>query len=184
MSVSIDNYIKSSEILNSQEFKDKSFWEDPKSYWMPVDFKPKTRKQRLVYEIWEPFVKSGEIKFAGFEYWSNVLENGLALDAHIDRDEKLFQDTGKSAHPLVGSVYYPIVDYVVGGQLLIYKNGLDAEPTETIAPAQNRTVFFEAGKVWHKVAPVVSGTRAHFAINIWDKEPYGVGKDGGMLLET
>lgn len=184
MSVAVDDYIKSPEILNSQEFKDKNFWIDPKSYWLPVDFKPKTRKQKLVFELWRPFISNEEIKFAGFEYWSNVLESGRSLDAHKDRDEKLFEDTGENAHPLVGSVYYPIIDSVVGGQLMIYKDGIEAEPTETIPPAQNRIVFFEAGKLWHKVAPVISGTRAHFAVNVWEKEPYGVGKEGGMLLEN
>lgn len=180
MSVCVDNYLKDKEILSSKEFLDKEFWRNQPSRWLGVFEKPRTRFQKLVYTLWEPLIRSEEHKFEGFEFWSNVLESGANLEPHRDRDEKLFLDTGKEDFPMVGSVYYPIVQNVLGGELKIFGNGVSCDPTEIIQPVQNRIVFFEAGKHWHTVAPVTSGTRVHFAINVWEKKPYGLGKDGGI----
>lgn len=183
MSLCIDNYIKSPEILSSKEFQDTNFWTDTTSYWLPIDFKPRTRRQRLVSELWQPIVDSQELKIAGFEYWSGVNRNNTYLQTHRDRDEKLFEDTGENVYPLVGSVYYPLIDSLEGGELVIYQKEIDSEPFEKLPPVQNRIVFFDSGHLWHKICKVTSGTRVHFAVNVWETEPYGLGKEGGMNIE-
>lgn len=183
MSVVVDDYIKDRIILDSKEFADPSFWESKGSFWYNPDNPPQTRMQELVYTLWEPFITSREIPFAGFEYWSAVLRKGRTLEAHRDRDEKLFSDTGKEQFPIVGSVYYPIIKDVTGGELLIYKEGSQEELLDKIQPKQNRMVFFESGKLWHKVSQIGSGERVHFAVNVWKQEPYGLGKEGGISVE-
>lgn len=184
---SVDDYIKDQDTLSSNFFNDKEFWVNRGSLWLGSNEEPRTHLQKLIHMFWKPVIEEHKISFAGFEYWSSVLEGDSntmrneSLDLHRDMDEKYFEDTDDKRFPMFGSVFYPIVDSVQGGELIIYDD--NAEPLHTFEPKRNRIVFFESGRFWHRVTPVTDGTRVHFAINIWDEIPYGLDKEDGIGRE-
>lgn len=96
------------------------------------------------------------------EYWSNVMDPGDQVPTHQDKDETLYQTTGKVITPIFSAVYYPSVSGFVGGELEL--QGV------TITPRTNRSVIF-AGHLLHRVCQVRSGTRHSIVINGWAGAP-------------
>lgn len=93
----------------------------------------------------------------GCEYWSNY---GTRPDWHIDKDEKLFTETGNINCPICSIVYYADID-TIGGNFI----------TEniTIKPITNRMIVFSPN-INHKVEPY-TGTRLSVAVNPWTTKP-------------
>ena len=97
-------------------------------------------------------------KFSGFEIWSH---NNTKPPPHYDKDEVLYQTTGKLNFPLCSMVFYIEVTNVQGGKLFIND--------DAVIPKTNRLVIF-GPKVWHSVEPF-SGIRKVLLINPWVKKP-------------
>lgn len=95
----------------------------------------------------------------GSEYWAHY---GTRPDWHVDKDEKLYQMSGNTEHPICSIVYYADVD-VEGGDFMT--------ETATVKPVTNRMVVFSPGLV-HGVAPY-TGTRLSVAVNPWAIKPLG-----------
>lgn len=82
----------------------------------------------------------------GTEIWSNV--NEVVPHWHVDKDEKLHEETGQMSYPLCTILYYPIVDdNLEGGRITLYE-----ENSVVITPKTNRVVFFSSD-IPHIVEP-------------------------------
>ena len=95
--------------------------------------------------------------------------------------EKLFRG------PVIGCVYYPHTNDVVGGFLemhpnVVIENSYNAlesdniknnispiEQRERIACKPNRLIIFDAGHTVHNTTPPISGVRKVMVINVWHK---------------
>lgn len=95
----------------------------------------------------------------GSEYWAHY---GTRPDWHVDKDEKLYETSGNTAHPLCSLVYYADVD-VVGGDFMT--------ETARVKPITNRMLVFAPGLL-HGVEPF-TGTRLSVAVNPWVNKPLG-----------
>jgi len=95
----------------------------------------------------------------GSEYWAHY---GSRPDWHIDKDEKLYQMSGNTEHPICSVVYYADID-AVGGNFLT--------ETVTVKPVTNRMVVFSPGLL-HGVEEY-TGTRLSVAVNPWSRKPLG-----------
>ncbi len=94
----------------------------------------------------------------GVEYWANYNSQS---DWHIDKDEKLYKQTGQLKHPICSIVYYANINDIVGGNLIT--------ATESISPITNRMVIFSSN-VLHRVEPY-TGARLSVAVNPWSNKP-------------
>ena len=83
---------------------------------------------------------------------------------HFDKDEILYKKK-IFEHPLFGLIYYPLVESLHGGELLL-------ETGISVTPKSNRLVLFSTGKIRHNVEKY-EGYRHSFLINIWDKKKLG-----------
>lgn len=91
----------------------------------------------------------------GYELWSQY--NTKPSTWHYDKDE-FIKETGVLAFPICSIIYYPYVDVISGGNLLI-------ECGTEIAPKTNRLVLFSPG-VYHSVEHF-EGERVSILINPW-----------------
>jgi predicted 2-oxoglutarate/Fe(II)-dependent dioxygenase YbiX len=174
--VIIDDFIKDQNLLNDIN-KDSTFfgpngnfmWWD--GWWnSPVD----TVKKRLIEYIWKDNSFLDLKGIFGFEYWTGVYgpsKEHKDLPTHFDKDELLYEETGKMVSPVMGTVFYPSPIPFEGGYLEIDSKG---EKTEVIQAKYNRLVIFPAGDLPHRVTPVLSGTRHAIAINLWNQVPLAV----------
>lgn len=104
-----------------------------------------------------------ETKVVGVEQWSFHTDFTLLPDKHQDRDEELFEKTGKLSFPLCSCVIYLSVEELVGAELEIGDTKIVPEPGMLVLIAP---------KVWHRVADIVSGKRHSLNYNFWDKPLY------------
>ncbi len=93
----------------------------------------------------------------GSEYWAHY---GTRPDWHVDKDERLYDNSGVIECPLCSIVYYADID-VVGGNFVT--------ETLSIKPITNRLIAFHPGLL-HSVEPF-TGTRLAVAVNPWNKKP-------------
>jgi hypothetical protein len=190
MRVVIDNFIKDQDLLRDIS-NDINFFSDPGVYYWWDGWwngEAKSLKHRLIEHIWADNCPLSEaIAIRGFEYWTGIqtadpnmgFENNLG--GHFDKDEELFELTGKIVTPSMGTVYYPEQSEFEGGMLEIYSEGEDKEP-EVVYAKPNRLVIFDAGKYVHSVRPVTKGTRKAIAINLWLTLPLGK-QNNNMSIE-
>ncbi len=94
----------------------------------------------------------------GTEYWAHY---GTRPDWHIDKDEKLYERTGKLECPICSIVYYANIDNVIGGNFVTC--------TDSIKPITNRMLIFSPNLL-HRVEPY-TGTRLSIALNPWAHKP-------------
>src|SRR6056300_1052654 len=107
--VIIDDFIKDQNLLNDIN-KDSTFfgpngnfmWWD--GWWnSPVD----TVKKRLIEYIWKDNSFLDLKGIFGFEYWTGVYgpsKEHKDLPTHFDKDELLYEETGKMVSPVMGTV--------------------------------------------------------------------------------
>lgn len=93
----------------------------------------------------------------GSEYWAHY---GTRPDWHVDKDEKLHEETGEIRCPICSIVYYADIN-VVGGNFVT--------DTSMVKPVTNRMLVFSPN-VRHCVAPY-TGTRLSVAVNPWACKP-------------
>ena len=190
MIVVIDDFIKDQTLLDNIS-NDDSFFQDPGVYYWWDGWwnsQVNTTKKELIQYIWANNVPiTATYDLSGFEYWTGIQTHNTEtghdnkLDIHFDKDESLFENTGKISTPMIGTVYYPEQDEFEGGMLLIYTNGVD-NPPETIYAKANRLIIFDAGEVVHAVSTVTKGIRKAIAINLWESEPFEK-QNGNMAIE-
>ena len=107
-----------------------------------------------------------------YELWKHessrsIPQNVLSiLPWHLDKDEKLYDKIGILDVPLFGLIYYPLIESLQGGELIL-------EDGTTIIPRFNRMVLFSTGTIKHMVSEY-EGRRHSFLINIWDKKNLGI----------
>ena len=93
----------------------------------------------------------------GYEFWTRL--NRCVSDWHCDKDEKLYDEQKIVSYPLCTIIYYPHVDNMRGGELL-----LDGDK---ILPKTNRLVIFAPG-IPHNVEDF-TGERISMMVNPWNR---------------
>ena len=192
MIVVIDNFIKDPALLNeiAQNYSD--IFKDPGNYkyWTGWWNSPANNTTKKIIEyVWgENCPVNASYNIDGFEYWTGIqteqsLDDGWndELPVHFDKDESIFEKTGETVTPIIGSVYYPAGQDFDGGDLAIYSDGRDSTP-EVIKAKPNRFIIFDAGKDLHMVQQVTRGIRKAIAINLWENEPYSK-QIGDLIIE-
>jgi len=103
--------------------------------------------------------------YYNYELWK--YESGIYNPPpwHLDKDEELYDKTGILDVPLFGLIYYPLIESLQGGELIL-------EDGTVIIPRSNRMVLFSTGTIQHMVSSY-QGYRKSFLINIWDKKNLG-----------
>ena len=177
----IDGFVKDTDLLRqiqqSEEFWKLGYhWYD--GWWNNV---ATTLRQHLITYIWRDHCPMHErISLSGFEHWVGIYKANetvsndggeFSLISHFDKDEKLWDSTGKIVTPKIGTIFYPdpCNNEMEGGYLKVWKTH-DTDfnaPYELIEAKYNRLVIFDASQL-HAVTPVTKGTRKAIAINLWD----------------
>ena len=93
----------------------------------------------------------------GYEFWTRL--NTCVKGWHRDKDEKLFDEENILSFPICTMIYYPYVDNMKGGELLL--------GSDKILPKTNRLVIFGAG-IPHNVEDF-TGNRISMMVNPWAK---------------
>lgn len=158
------------------------FWD---GWWKS---EPNTLSKKIIKNIWENNLPFDKNDICGFEYWTRTFNPGQYLDTHVDEDTFLYAKEKLFRGPVIGCVYYPHINEVVGGFLELHpnivkentykaleseniKNNISApEERERIACKPNRLIIFDAGHVVHNTTPPISGIRRVMIINVWHKD--------------
>ena len=93
----------------------------------------------------------------GYEFWTRL--NRCVSDWHCDKDEKLYDEQKIVSYPLCTIIYYPHVDNMRGGELLL--------GSDKILPKTNRLVIFAPG-IPHNVESF-TGDRISMIVNPWNR---------------
>ena len=93
----------------------------------------------------------------GYEFWTRL--NRCVSDWHCDKDEKLYDEQKVVSYPLCTIIYYPHVDNMRGGELLL--------GSDKILPKTNRLVIFAPG-IPHNVESF-TGDRISMMVNPWNR---------------
>ena len=93
----------------------------------------------------------------GSEYWAHY---GTRPDWHVDKDEKLYEQSKVLKYPICSIVYYADIN-VVGGNFVT--------ETSMVKPVTNRMLIFSPNLL-HCVEPY-TGTRLSIAVNPWAYKP-------------
>ena len=175
-----------SDLVLLDRLQDKLLWEEcdrGESKWWDGTSDPKNVWEVISKRIWEGRPEFG--KAAGFEYWCNIMSDGVSLDWHVDKDEEELQNTGDLMMPIMGAVYYGFNHdgQYSGGQLHTVDAEWYEDPLEfdfsrkrhdevmSIDAHFNRLVIFNAS-LWHRVTDVHGGLRYTFAVNALTHVPF------------
>lgn len=94
----------------------------------------------------------------GCEYWdAHRYDPSPDLNWHIDKDEKLYTETGEERRPLCSVVYYPHIENLKDGRFLT--------ESHLVVPKTNRMIAFSSGLL-HAVERF-TGQRKSLSINPW-----------------
>jgi hypothetical protein len=92
----------------------------------------------------------------GYEFWSHYNTRPYG-GWHYDKDEVTYHSKKIYKFPVCSIVYYPIIDNMSGGELILEK--------DVVVPKVNRVVIFKPG-MYHYVNEF-DGTRYSMLINPW-----------------
>jgi len=180
----IDGFVRDEALLRKIQ-QSEEFWNLGYYWWNGWWNTPaSTLRHQLIEYIWRyesPLFES--ISLDGFEHWvgiqtpKDITKNDAgewSLTTHFDKDEKLWDETGKIVTPKLGTIFYPdpCNNEIEGGYLKVWKtHNIDFNaPYELIEAKYNRLIIFDAGQL-HAVTPVTKGIRKAIAINLWDESP-------------
>jgi hypothetical protein len=159
------------------------------TFWFDLDQPPSTLVEGAALRCVRHLPSSRTRNVAGVEWWlSRMRTSNVKVDFHRDRDNALFDDTGRTVSPSTSSVLYLTTS--VGGLLAVTREPAnpanpacapDAHDFDLVAPAPNRFVFFD-GALTHGVldarnripaARIARATpwRVGIAINFWRRRP-------------
>ncbi len=159
------------------------------TFWWPLDAPASSLVEAAVPAL-RAHVPPGRLEgVTGVEWWlSRMRTSNVKVDFHRDRDNALFDDTGRARHPRLSSVLY--LGPCRGGLLAVTKAAPDpanlaCAPTrhdfDFVAPRHNRFTFFD-GRLTHGVLdandelpgrrlPLEPRWRLAIAINFWVRRP-------------
>ncbi len=168
-----DGFLTDKRLLG--ELRDEQMWKTvPASSWWEGWWRspPANPLEQTIQKIWQGQIAENEV--AGFEYWFNALSGGKTLNWHRDCDEVLKRRDGHHVCPVIGSVYYVIVEDVVGGFMELSDKTslveLETAHLERIKPVENRLVVFNPS-YWHRVSRLSRGKRLALQTNLWPEKP-------------
>lgn len=180
----IDGFVRNEALLREIQQSNR-FWNSGYYWWDGWWNTPASSlRHKLIEYIWRDHCPLFEpISLDGFEHWVGVYNANetvsndggeFSLISHFDKDEKLWNETGKIVTPKLGTIFYPdpCNDEIEGGYLKVWKthNADFNAPYELIEAKYNRLIIFDASQL-HAVTPVTKGTRRAIAINLWDDAP-------------
>lgn len=171
----IDNFLQPEVFMLLQNEK---YWEKP----LPLNFVAREKDNfdnvylSIVKHGWsaasklDPTIKKSYEERKGIELWTHILgpnEKDNGLDWHIDKDEKLYEETGKIKTPLYGSIFYCHQEINLIDDMGMLELGTPPE-IERIKPLPNRLVIFKSNTP-HRVTPgTQSSPRRSIISNLWD----------------
>jgi hypothetical protein len=171
----IDNFLQPEVFMLLQNEK---YWEKP----LPLNFVAREKDNfdnvylSIVKHGWsaasklDPTIKRSYEERKGIELWTHILgpnEKDNGLDWHIDKDEKLYEETGKIKTPLYGSIFYCHQEINLIDDMGMLELGTPPE-IERIKPLPNRLVIFKSNTP-HRVTPgTQSSPRRSIISNLWD----------------
>jgi len=154
----IDKYFDENEI--SEIFRDKNF-KPFTTKWYSMDVLSPFQKKLLEgakNNIGDNFCNFD--KAIGVEQWTQDASQRVLPEMHFDKDETLYEKTGKLNFPLCSIVLYLKVENLKGANLLI-------DSRSTVVPESGKAVYIAPG-VLHGVTEFIEGKRISVNLNIWD----------------
>lgn len=159
------------------------------TFWYPFDAPPSNHVERAARVLLGHLPSARRARVIGVEWWlSRMRTSNVKVDFHVDRDNALFDDTGRTARPVTSSVLYLTTS--VGGLLAVTAAPADprrvacapdTDDFELVEPRPNRFAFFD-GALTHGVLdarnevplrrlPTEPGWRVGVAVNFWHRRP-------------
>jgi hypothetical protein len=161
------------------------------TFWFPCGAKPANVVEEALVKL-RPLVRPGPMCI-GMEWWLGRLKYGQPLSFHVDRDLSLYNQTGRTVHPLWSSVLYlnrfgssptVILDQVLGpdGSSLVppeanFGKAIDTVPNEYAAFRGNLRHGVVVNRVRRKAAGSSSQKdkspklRLTLLVNYWNTRP-------------
>lgn len=157
------------------------------TFWFELGARPTNLVDEAVLTV-APRVHPTQ-RIIGVEWWlSRMRTSNVKVDFHVDRDNALFDDTGRTERPVISSLLY--VTPSVGGLLAVTREPAnprnpacapDRRDFDLVEPRPNRFVFFDArcthgvldarNEIPLKRLPTEPGWRIGIAINFWHRRP-------------
>jgi hypothetical protein len=163
------------------------------TFWFDFKHEPTNIVERVVQSNLRTLIGTRDLRgVKGAEWWlSRMRTSNVKVDFHVDRDNALFDSTGRLAHPTVSSLLY--LNECRGGLLAVTsepasQNNVACAPDihafDFVEPRANRFAFFD-GTLTHGVLDshneIPGKRRAReprlryaIAINFWKRQPKGV----------
>ncbi len=159
------------------------------TFWFDLSEQPCNVVERVVLGLMPRISPARRARVIGVEWWlSRMRTSNVKLDFHVDRDNALFDDTGRTVRPVTSSLLY--LTSSVGGLLAVTTKkpdpsrvacAPDTDDFDLVEPRPNRFVFFDA-KLTHGVLdarnelplrrlPTQRAWRIGIAINLWHRRP-------------
>lgn len=151
--------------------------------WLDRFAFPTNLWEELALEIWKGHPATNTTSFSGYEYWCSISSKGDNPHWHVDRED------GTTELPIMGAYYYGYPHRFQGGYLEVLPIAPPANPrtyygdtttksasddvygrVERIEAQYNRLVWLNVSQ-WHRVSPIVSGTRFALGVNVWKERP-------------
>ena len=126
-----------------------------------IDSARYTKIHKKTLEAVENFI--GNKSTLGVEQWAFHSQLTPLPDLHQDRDEELFDKTGRLSFPMCSCVLYLSVEGLKGANL---------EIEDAIITPKTGMLVLIGPAVWHKVSVFVEGKRHSLNYNFWNKPLY------------
>jgi hypothetical protein len=162
------------------------------TFWFDFSTPPGSLVEAAAVHLRRHIPEERQRSVIGVEWWlSRMRTSNVKVDFHHDRDNAVFDRTGREVLPRLSTVFY--LNRCRGGLLAVTKEKLnprnpacapDFHDFDFVAPGPNRFAFFDA-KMAHGVLDAKNqipgqrlktepGWRLAIAINFWHRRPEGV----------
>lgn len=162
------------------------------TFWFDFSTPPSNLVEAAVLRLEGHVPQERRPDVIGVEWWlSRMRTSNVKVDFHHDRDNAVFDRTGREVLPRLSTVFY--LNRCRGGLLAVTRERLnpenpacapDVHDFDFVEPGPNRFAFFDA-KMAHGVLdarnqlpgqrlPTERGWRLAIAINFWHRRPEGV----------
>jgi hypothetical protein len=159
------------------------------TFWFDLTSRPSNLVEHAVLALLPHVSAARRANVIGVEWWlSRMRTSNVKVDFHVDRDNGLFEDTGRTVRPITSSLLYLTAS--VGGLLAVSAKkpnprrpacAPDTDDFDLVEPRPNRFVYFDA-ELTHGVLdshnqlplrrrPTQRSWRIGIAINLWHQRP-------------